>query len=240
MASRTTTWVTTLTTYRAHQGDLRLDWNASASDKLCGRVTIVKYKDEQTENPYALSLGSLNDQPFWNVGVNWSHIFGPSVINEVLVGYSNTTVTFQTFDWGGIGQGNATYGIGGGQIVDGLSSIGFGQGLTGPGAFGTDSDTLAKTYQINEKLTWLKGRHALKFGGQWLYYDQQRFYAGNNGVLGSFGFTGAFSGASLLGLPARARGQQGPWRRQPRRPLDPPAAPDLASSSRTTSRSPRT
>jgi hypothetical protein len=194
----------TLTTYRAHQGDLRLDWNASANDKLWARLTIAKYKDETSENPYALSLGSLNDQPFWNVGVNWSHIFGPSVINELLVGYSNTTVTFQTLDWGGIGDGNAKYGIGGGQIVDGLSSIGFGQGLTAPGAVGTDTDTLAKTYQINEKLTWLKGRHALKFGGQWLYYDQQRFYAGNNGVLGSFGFSGAFTGSQfadfLLGL----------------------------------------
>ena len=80
-------------------------------------------------------------------------------------------------------------------MVDGLSSIGFGNGLTAPGTIGTDSDTLAKTYQINEKLTWLKGRHTLKFGGQWLYYDQQRFYAGNNGVLGSFTFNGAFSGA---------------------------------------------
>ena len=102
---------------------------------------------------------------------------------------------FETFDWGGIGDANATYGIGGGQAVDGLSSIAFGNGLTAPGTIGTDSDTLAKTYQINEKLTWLKGRHTLKFGGQWLHYDQQRFYAGNNGVLGSFTFNGAFSGA---------------------------------------------
>jgi hypothetical protein len=194
----------TLTTYRAHQGDLRLDWNASASDKLWGRVTIAKYTDQNDKNPYALSLGSRNDQPFWNVGANWSHVFGPSVINEVLVGYSNTTVVFETYDWGGIGDANATYGIGGGQLVPGLSSIAFGNGLTAPGTIGTDSNTLAKTYQLNEKLTWIKGKHTLKFGGQWLYYDQQRFYAGNNGVLGSFTFNGAFSGAPfsdyLLGL----------------------------------------
>jgi hypothetical protein len=187
----------TLTTYRAHQGDLRVDWSASAKDKIWGRFTLAKYTDETTKNPYALSLGALNDQPFWNVGVNWSHVFGPSVINEVLVGYSNTSVVSQAYDWAGIGNANATYGIQGGQPVPGLSSIGFGSGLTSPGAVGTDSDTLAKTYQINEKLTWLKGRHTLKFGGQFLRYNQRRFYAGNNGVLGLFTFNGAFSGAAF-------------------------------------------
>jgi hypothetical protein len=43
-------------------------------------------------------------------------------------------------------------------------------------------------------------------GGQWLYYDQQRFYAGNNGVLGFINFSGAFSGSAfsdfLLGMAA--------------------------------------
>ncbi len=121
-------------------------------------------------------------------------MFGPSLINEVLVGYSNTTVTADTLDWAGIGAGNATYGIAGGQPIDGLSSIGWGSGLTAPGAIASDSDTLAKTYQLNEKLTWLKGRHTLKFGGQFLRYNQQRFYAGNNGLLGFINYNGAFTG----------------------------------------------
>ena len=33
----------------------------------------------------------------------------------------------------------------------------------------------------------------MKFGGQWLHYVQQRFYAGNNGLLGLFGYGGAFT-----------------------------------------------
>ena len=184
----------TLFKIRAHQGDLRLDWNASANDKLFGRFSFATYKDERDTNPFPLILSTLNDQPFWNVGVNWSHVFGPSLINEVLVGYSNTTVTADTLDWAGVGGGNAKYGIAGGQPIDGLSSIGWASGLTSPGAIATDSDTLAKTYQVNEKLTWLKGRHTLKFGGQFLRYNQQRFYAGNNGLLGFLNFNGAFTG----------------------------------------------
>ncbi len=179
---------------RAHQGDLRLDWNASQNDKLFARFSFATYEDQRDKNALPLIFSTRNDQPFWNVGVNWSRILGPSLINEVLVGFSNTTVTAETYDWAGIGAGNAKYGIAGGQPIDGMSQIGWGSGLTLPGAIATDSDTLAKTYQLKEKLTWLKGRHALKFGGEFLRYDQRRFYAGNNGLLGSISFNGAFTG----------------------------------------------
>ena len=184
----------TLFTARAHQGDLRLDWNASPNDKLFGRFSFATYKDQREEQPFPIFLGSLNDQPFRNLGLNWNHVFGPSVINELLVGYSKTTVIADTLDWAGVGTGNATYGIAGGQPIDGLSQIQWGSGLTQPGAIATDSDTLAKTYQLNEKLTLLRGRHALKIGGQFLRYDQRRFYAGNNGLLGFINYSGAFTG----------------------------------------------
>jgi len=194
----------TLFTVRAHQGDLRLDWNASANDKFFARVSFAKYEDQRETNPFPLMLTSRNDQPFYNVGVNWSRVLGPSLINEVLVGYSHTTVLAETFDWGGLGAGNAKYGIAGGQPIDGMSCITSAinacngmQGLTAFGAIAPDSDTLAKTYQLNEKLTWLKGRHALKFGGQFLRYDQRRFYAGNNGLLGFVGYTGTFTGSQF-------------------------------------------
>jgi hypothetical protein len=179
---------------RAHQGDLRLDWNASPSDKLFGRFSFATYEDTRDKNAFPLIFSTRNDQPFFNLGFNWNRVIGPSLINEVLVGYSHTTVTGETFDWAGVGAGNAKYGIAGGQPIDGLSQIGWGSGLTLPGAIATDSDTLAKTYQINEKLTWLRGRHTLKIGGQFLRYDQRRFYAGNNGLLGSITYNGAFSG----------------------------------------------
>ena len=52
------------------------------------------------------------------------------------------------------------------------------------------------TIQINERLTWLRGRHTLKFGGSWNYYQSKSHYPGNNGRNGfiaydDFNFTGA-------------------------------------------------
>src|SRR5262245_49239119 len=179
---------------RAHQGDVRLDWNASTNDKFFGRYSFALYEDHRDVQPFPLVLPTSNDQPFYNIGGNWNRIFGSSFVNELLVGYSNTKVVVETFDWAGVGAGNALYSIAGGQPIDGLSQIGWGSGLTLPGAIAPDSDTLAKTYQINEKLTWVKGRHTVKFGGQFLHYNQDRFYAGNNGLLGFINFNGAFTG----------------------------------------------
>jgi hypothetical protein len=184
----------TLLAIRAHQGDVRIDWSASASDKFFGRYSFATYEDRRDKQAFPLVLPTRNDQPFYNVAFNWNRLFGPSLINEFLVGYSSTTVTVETEDWAGVGAANALYSIAGGQPINGMSQIGWASGLTLPGAIATDSDTLAKTYQINEKATWLKGRHTFKFGGQLLHYNQQRFYAGNNGLLGFINYTGAFTG----------------------------------------------
>ncbi len=204
---------------RAHQGDVRIDWNASQNDKFFGRISLKSFKSNTDKAAFPLIMGSFAERPFWNVGVNWNRLFGSAIVNELLVGFSSTGVTGGIYDWAKIGTANASYGIGGGQPIAGLSSIGWGSGLTAPGSLATNSDTLADTFQINERLTWLKGRHSLKFGGQMLHYNQRRFYAGNNGLLGSINFNGAFSGYAfsdfLLGLVS-SKGRGGgdpddPW-----------------------------
>jgi len=184
----------TLQTIRAHQADVRVDWNTSADDKIFGRFSFAQYDQTTDKRAFPLLLGSVQEAPFRNLAFNWNRILGPTVINELLVGYNQITIVGHTLDWAGIGDANASFGIAGGQPIPGLSSIGWGGGLTAVGAGASDSDTLDKTYQINEKLTWLKGRHTMKFGGQLLHYVQQRFYAGNNGLLGLFGYSAAFTG----------------------------------------------
>ena len=184
----------TIQTIRANQGDVRIDWSPSNDDKIFGRVSIAEYESLTDLRAFPLLLGGSQDAPFRNVAFNWNRIFGGSIVNEVLVGYNQIGIVNHTLDWAGIGNANATFGIAGGQPIPGLSAINFGGGLTGLGAGASDSDTLDKHYQINEKLTWLKGRHSLKFGGQLIHYVQRRFYAGNNGLLGIFGYGGSFTG----------------------------------------------
>ena len=123
----------TLLAIRAHQGDARLDWSQSADNKFFGRYSFARYEDRRDVQPFPLVLTTGNDQPFDNVGFNWNRVFGSSMVNELLVGFSNTTVINNTVDWAGIGDANAAYGIAGGQPIAGLSQIGWGNGLTLPG-----------------------------------------------------------------------------------------------------------
>src|SRR5947209_2840233 len=182
-----------LSATHANQMDARVDWNASAKDKIFGRFSYAEFQSKTDKRAFPLLLGSTQDAPFRNLAFNWNRVFKSSLMNEVLVGFNQIAVVNNTLDWAGIGNGNATFGIAGGQPIPGLSSIGLGGGLSSLGAGASDSDTLDRTYQINEKLTWITGRQTLKFGGQLLHYVQRRFYAGNNGLLGIFGYSAAFT-----------------------------------------------
>src|SRR5262245_27266062 len=183
-----------LTTTRAHQGDVRVDWNTTQKDKIFGRFSMSEYTSSNDKRPFPLLLGSTTDSPFRNVAFDWNRIFSNSLINEVLFGFNQINIVTKALDWSGIGNANATFGIAGGQPIPGLSQLTLNAGLTTIGAGASDTDTLDRTYQFSDKVTWLKGDHTLKVGGQLLHYAQRRFYAGNNGLLGIFTYGGAFTG----------------------------------------------
>ena len=188
----------TLTTYRAHQGDLRLDWSASANDKLFARFSFVKLHGRDAtearspflrdpQRPALLERRRQLEPHLRAVG----HQRGPRRLQQhhrrrrdLRLGRDRRRQR-DLRDRRRPADRRPELD----RVAATVSPL--------PGAIATDSDTLAKTYQINEKLTWLKGRHALKFGGQFLRYDQQRFYAGNNGLLGFITFNGGFTGAAF-------------------------------------------
>jgi hypothetical protein len=183
-----------LTTTRAHQGDVRVDWNTTAKDKVFGRFSMSEYTSNNDKRPFPLLLGTSTDSPFRNVAFNWNRIFSNALVNEALFGFNQINIVTKALDWNGIGNANSTFGIAGGQPIPGLSQLMLNSGLTTIGTGASDTDTLDRTYQFSDKVTWIKGDHALKIGGQLLHYAQRRFYAGNNGLLGIFTYGGAFTG----------------------------------------------
>ena len=206
------------------------------NDKLFARFSFATYEDQRDEQPFPLIFADPQRPAVLQRRRQLVRVFGPSVINEVLAGYSHTTVVSETYDWAG-DRRRATrlYGIAGGQPIAGLSSLTSAagacaglNGLTALGAIATDSDTLAKTYQLNEKLTWLSGRHAFKFGGQILHYDQQRFYAGQQRAARLPELHRRLHRLRVRRLPARPGVGQGPGGRRPRGPVDAPAEPRRA------------
>jgi hypothetical protein len=196
---------------RVHQGDFKVDWNASEKDRFFGRVSYQHYKSEPERAPLESNLTATNNSPFTGVAFNWNRTLSTTTLNEFLFGF--THVKFQTIpvDWAGIGDANATIGIPGDQKIPGLSAFNIG-GDVGFGDSGGSEFNNIQTYQLSDKYTWFKGRHQFKFGGRWLYQRQGFSYSGNEGILGHFEYPGAFTGfgfADFLLDQVSAKGRGG-------------------------------
>ncbi len=208
------------------QADAKIDSRLSDNDQLSGRFTIARYRSQTTRVALPTQLGGGTDAPTTSAVVTWTRSFSPSVVNEARVGYTRVVIKNFTSDVAGLlgPNGNEKLGIPGGQPIPGASSITLGEGLTGVGANATDSDTVDNTFHYSNNLNIQRGRHLLKMGFNAIRYQQNRFYAGNNGLLGRFDYSGKYTGNAyadfLLNLlSSKGRGSlTGKWGHRQWRP----------------------
>jgi hypothetical protein len=202
---------------RYHQGDLRIDANASGSDNVSLRVSAGTYDNLVTQTAFPLVAGGGLSSDAQNAALNWSHVFSPTAVNELRVGFSHVTIddnpAASTF---GLGDYNQALGIPGGQVVPGLSAIDFGNsGIDAIGNAAIRHFTNNRTFQVSEKLSLLRGQHYLSVGGQALHYRMGQDYASNTGLLGSFRFNQSFTGFGFADFLLDRVGQKGVGRSSP-------------------------
>ena len=199
---------TTAATDRTDQFDAKVDWNVSARDKMYVRYSQQSAEGSNSQTVMPLALTSTSTNPSWSLGANWNRIIGAAVVNDLLVGYSHTDNLSEPVDLLGLGKLNNKLGISGPQAVRGLSQIQIGNNISSIGSLESGTNNYNGVYQINERLTWLRGRHTLKFGGSWNYYRAESYYPGDNGQNGfisytNFNFTGQAIGDFLLDQVSR-------------------------------------
>ena len=202
-----------------HQADAKVDYRPSDKDALMARWSIGRYESIGSRAALPTSMTSGQEGPTSSWVANWNRTISPTIVNEARFSFSRIQIDDVTIDWSGqLGKdGNQKFGIPGGQPIAGLSSVGIGGGLSGIGAGGTLSNTVDKKYIIYDNLTWQKGKHLIKMGTQLMKYNQDRYYSGNNGVLGLFRYTGTYTGLDLAdfltdSLNGKGRGAQAdPW-----------------------------
>ena len=187
---------TTASEEDVNQFDAKVDWNASTKDKAYLRFSRQTAESGTSQTVMPLAFASASSNPSWSLAANWNRIFGGAVVNDLLVGYSSNDALSAELDPLGLGELNNRLGIPGEQTIRGLTQIQMGDTLTNIGNPETGTDNFNQVYQLNERLTWLRGRHTLKFGGSWNYYRSKSYYPGNNGHNGfisytTFNFTGA-------------------------------------------------
>ncbi len=200
--------------------------NRLNDDKIGERVTwsnrrtgdwsfYMTYDNASSENPFAGGNvpqfpGSV-PQKAWQGNASDTRVFGPSMVNEVRLNYTRSTI-FQTHPEGpGLGPLSG-FGFSTGPLglissvpsVEGVPSINIG------GAYGVSMGVVAyainqvnNEYQLLEAFSKVIGRHSLKFGGEGrqIHVSEYNISTPN----GSFSFNGAETGNGfadyLLGAP---------------------------------------
>ena len=199
---------------KTDQFDIKIDANVSTRDKVYVRYSRQAADAGASETVIPLAFTSSSNNPSWSMGANWNRIIGSAVVNDLLVGYSDTQSLSDPLDPLHLGKLNTRLGIGGSQSLRGLPRIEMGNNITAIGNAETGTNNYNQVYQVNERLTWLRGRHTLKLGGSWNYYRSKSEYPGNNGRNGfisyeTFNFTGAqFADFLLDQVSQKGRGSQ--------------------------------
>ena len=171
------------------QFDVKLDWNASSKDKMYVRYSKQTAESGTSQTAIPLLFPSAASNPTWSVAGNWNRLIGGTIVNDLLAGYSRADNLSDEIDPLGVGKLNNRYGIPGEQTLRGLTQIQMDNTITSVGGIETGTDNYNQVYQLNERLTWLRGRHTMKFGGSWNYYRSKSYYPGNNGHNGFISYT---------------------------------------------------
>ncbi|WP_035354948.1 TonB-dependent receptor [Edaphobacter aggregans] len=182
---------------RNDQGDAKLDWSQSQSNKFTVFYSQSNAGDTQTslipiffppQNVYPTKLG----------GGSWIHTFTPTIVNEARFGFTRVRWdnSVPTDPSGAFGlNGNATVGIPfGAQAYPGFSGQGLGNNASFIGANANIQVLRDNTFNYYDNLTWQRGRHLLSIGIQATRYQQNYINSSNYGFLGEFDYTGAFTG----------------------------------------------
>jgi len=200
-------------TEKNDQGDVKIDYHFRTNDIISGRYSQGYAQDATVTDPIPVIFPTASNYPDHLAAGTWTHTFSPAIVNSFRASYArirfNSGVTTDPSGIFGL-TGNATVGIPSQpQQTAGFSQQSFngvesggpgGQGNGYPSSFGANPSPeifIDNVFEYSENLTWQKGRHLLKFGGEFTRYQQNSFYPGNDGELGDFTYSGLYSANPL-------------------------------------------
>jgi len=183
-----------------NQGDVKIEFDPHASDKITGFYAISHAYDGSTP-VLAITFPGVNLYPTWITGANWVHTFSPNLVNSARIGFTRTDWNqgFPIDSTGVFGTaGNAKVGISfPNQKYNGFTNQALNQGtngdLTDVGTPAYDGGIIDNTYSYIENLTWQRGRHYISLGIEARRYQNNYPTGNNDGYLGSLNYSGAFT-----------------------------------------------
>ena len=108
------------------QGDLKIDYNISEKDHVFGRWSQMHLRNPTFSGCLFCAAGAAQgaDQPIKNAVLNWTHAFGPNLLNEARVGFNAVRFDQNLVQTSGLGNISEQLGIAGANFeVPGLLNI---------------------------------------------------------------------------------------------------------------------
>src|SRR4051812_39142346 len=183
----------TSNTTEVNQGDVRIDYTASEKDHIFGRYSRSSQSvPAVTSQP--LTYGSFNEYPTHNGVLDYTRTVTPSLVNDARVGLNYVVIN----------NGNASNGLPNlpnqvgipGVPQDFLPSMTFSNNsfISNFGAANVYQLFADTVIQYQDTVVWTKGAHTMRIGFRGWRQRINTFYSGNNGLNGTFTFTGQYSG----------------------------------------------
>jgi len=166
-------------------------------DRISGR--FIEYPSTQVTGnaiPNRAEDPNAQSQNFnlINVSPSWFHTLGPTLFNEMRYTYSHRNGEFPSFEG---------YGIAGQVGLSGVPSDGVPEvNVTGLTSLGRSNQWRYLkpqiTHTLDETLTWFRGKHNVKFGGEWRRSSNRDTWG--TSASGQLGFNNVLTGSGLAAL----------------------------------------
>jgi hypothetical protein len=194
----------------------RIDHKLKETDQLFGRFTWSRLYNRPWEGNLPTIGQRWQQRDDRAATASWTHSFRPNVLNEFRWGFglNNNPINYD------FSKGTVQHGL---QLVkdlglvglapnlpdvNGILNLSFSNGMTGLSQFAwRPKGYRTHTEELQEHLSWFKGRHSLKYGFNLLRAEYDTLGANNN-LFGNVRFTNRFTGNPyadfLLGIPTTA------------------------------------
>jgi outer membrane receptor protein involved in Fe transport len=187
------------------QGDVKVDYTPTSKDRISGRYSQGEAGDSNT-NPLALTFPGASNYPDKGVALNYSRVISSNIVNDLRAGF--TRVRWNQGDpldtTGAFGlNGNKLLGIAAAQAFAGFAAQNV-SSLTTVGNSAGGTNFIDNTFIYGDDLSWQLNKHLLSIGTEFVRYQQNNFYPGNDGANGGFTFNGVFTSNPNTSAPGFA------------------------------------
>ncbi len=147
----------------ANLGMIRTDWTVNSKHTVFGHY-YLNQSSRQSPNIYSKWISTVGSTRQQNAGMNWTYVISPNLLSQVTLGYTrgyDPVTVSETLKNEALGLAGMPDYVPNGATVFNVS-----------GRWSLTHDTAQKfvsnNYDTNVGLTWINGRHTMKFGFQYL------------------------------------------------------------------------